>query len=141
MLATLASRPLVNEPLRARRAQDLLSQAKEDLRNQQYLGCLDRCEQICGSFADLSEAEEARKLIDEIKSNPEWLQLACDGLTDRLGSMYLSMAENWLRKGQVQLAATCFERVVSAAPGTRHAETAQLKLAALRNGAKTVSNP
>lgn len=139
MLAHLTSKPQVSEPMRSRRAQELIAQAREDLRNQQYLGCLDRCEQLSRSFADLPEAEEARKLALEIRSNPEWLQQACDGLTERLGSLYLSMAENWMRKGQVHRAISCYERVMLVAPGSRHADLAQAKLAPLKNPARTVS--
>ena len=90
-------------------------------------------------FAESSEAEEAKRLADEIRNNPEWLQLACDNLVDRLGSLYMSMAENWQRKGQMQLASACYERVLTAAPGSRYAEMAQLKLGALKPRTKTTA--
>ena len=118
---------------------ELLAQAKEDLRTQQYLCCLDRCEQISKHFAESKEAEEAKRLAEEIRSNPEWLQQACDSLVDRLGSLYMAMAENWQRQGQMQMASACYERVLSAAPGSRYAELAQLKLSALKGRTKTAS--
>ena len=65
--------------------------------------------------------------------------MACDSLVDRLGSLYMAMAENWQHKGQMQLAAACYERVLSAAPGSRFAEVAQLKLGALKGRTKTAA--
>jgi thioredoxin-related protein len=139
LMATLTARGQSRDANNPQRAQELLALAKEDLRTQQYLCCLDRCEQLSKNFADSSEAEEAKHLVDEIRSNPEWLQLACDSLVDRLGSLYMAMAENWQRKGQMQLAAACYERVLSAAPGSRFAELAQLKLGALKGRTKTAA--
>ena len=136
LLATLTARGQAKETGTPHRAQELLTQAKEDLRTQQYLCCLDRCDQLSKQFANSSEAEEAKRLAEEIRSNPEWLQEACDSLVDRLGSLYMAMAENWQRKGQMQLATACYERVVSAAPGSRYAEMAQLKLGALKGRTK-----
>jgi tetratricopeptide (TPR) repeat protein len=139
MLATLTTRGQSKESINPRRAQELLAQAKEDLRTQQYLCCLDRCDQVCKQYGESSEAEEAKRLAEEIRSNPEWLQQACDNLVDRLGSLYMAMAENWQRKGQMQLAVACYERVVTAAPGSRYAELAQLKLGALKSRTKTTA--
>ncbi len=139
LLATLTARGQSKEGNSPQRAQELLSQAKEDLRTQQYLCCLDRCDQVCKQYADSSEAEEAKRLVEEIRNNPEWLQQACDNLVDRLGSLYMAMGENWQRKGQMQLAAACYERVVTAAPGSRYAELAQLKLSALKTRTKTAA--
>ncbi len=133
LLASLTARGQSKEGNSPQRARELLSQAKEDLRTQQYLCCLDRCEQVCKQYADSSEAEEAKHLAEEIRNNPEWLQQACDNLVDRLGTLYMAMGENWQRKGQMQLAAACYERVVTAAPGSRYAELAQLKLTRPQN--------
>ncbi len=139
LLATLTARSQSQDAVNPQRAQELLAQAKEDLRTQQYLCCLDRCEQLSKNFADTKEAEEAKRLAEEIRSNPEWLQQACDNLVDRLGSLYMAMAENWQRQGQTQMASACYERVLSAAPGSRYAELAQLKLSALKGRTKTAS--
>jgi thioredoxin-related protein len=139
LLGTLTAKGQAGESSNPKRGQELLAQAKEDLRSQQYLCCLDRCELVCKLYADSSEAEEARRMADEIRNNPDWLQQACDNLVDRLGSLYMSMAENWQRKGQMQLASACYERVLTAAPGSRYAELAQLKLSALKPRTKTTA--
>jgi len=60
------------------------------------------------------------------------LQQACDSLSDRLGGLYLALGESWLKKGQPQQAALYLERVVRSFPGTRQAETAQIRLSAIQ---------
>jgi tetratricopeptide (TPR) repeat protein len=132
MLTALASKPDIKNSQRGRRARELLAQAREDYRTQQYLCCLDRCEVLAASYADLSEGNEAMQLAAEIKNNPEWMRQACDSLSERLGSLYLSLAETWLRKGQPQQAVVCLERVVQTFPGTRQAEAAQVRLASIK---------
>ena len=110
----------------------MLAQAREDYRTQQYLCCLDRCEVLSGTYADLAEGTEAMQLAAEIKNNPEWMRLACDNLSDRLGLLYLSLAETWPKKGQPQQAVLYLERVVQAFPNTRQAEAAQIRLAQIQ---------
>jgi thioredoxin-related protein len=127
-----AKPPEPKNPVRARRAKELLAQAREDYRTQQYLCCLDRCELLAANYADLPEANEAMQLSSEIKNNPEWMKSAAESLSDRLGLLYLALADTWIRKGQPQEAATCLERVIQACPGTRQAEAAQLRLSYLK---------
>src|SRR5262249_26071478 len=45
--------------LRSRRAAELLSQAKEEFRTQQFCGCLEKCELIVANYSDLPEGVEA----------------------------------------------------------------------------------
>jgi thioredoxin-like negative regulator of GroEL len=132
MLSVLTLKPEVQAQQRTRRARELLAQAKEDYRTQQYLGCMDRCEILASSYADLPEGAEAVQLAAEIKNNPEWMSQACENLSDRLGLMYLSLAETWVKKGQTQQATQCLERVIQAFPGSRQAETAQTRLAQIQ---------
>jgi len=131
-LSTLAARPEMKGGQRVRRARELLAQAKEDYRTQQYLCCLDRCELLAAHYADLPEGSDAVQLASEIKSNPEWMKTACDSLCDRLGLLYLSLADTWLRKGQPQQAAQYLEKIVQCFPGTRQAEAAQVRLSYLK---------
>jgi thioredoxin-like negative regulator of GroEL len=132
LLTELASSSPVREKQRTQRARELLAQAKEDYRTRQYVCCLDRCEILSTGFGDLPEGTEAVQLAAEIKGNPEWMQTACDSLTERLSSMYLALAETWLRKGQPQQAMVCLERVVRTFPGTRQAEVAQIRLSQIQ---------
>jgi tetratricopeptide (TPR) repeat protein len=132
LMVVLTSRSKASEDQRTRRARDLMTQAREDYRTQQFLCCLDRCELLATQFADQPEATEAAQLAAEIKSNPEWTKQACDQLGDRLSVLYLSLADVWLKKGQPQQAVFYLERVIQTFPNTRHAETAQGKLAQIQ---------
>lgn len=128
MLFSLTSRTRDGDEQRTRRVRELLQQARDDYRAQEFLCCLDRCEAIVAGYADLPESAEASQLASEIKSNPEWTRQACDQLGDRLSVLYLSLADTWLKKGQPQQAVFYLERVVQTFPNTRHAEAAQARL-------------
>jgi thioredoxin-like negative regulator of GroEL len=132
LLNTLTAKSEVGEQQRGRRARDLLSQAREDYRMQQFLCCLDRCETLMSQFSDLPEGSEASQLAAEIKSNPEWTKRVCDELGERLSALYLSLAETWLKKGQPQQAVFYLERVVQNFPNSRHAEAAQVRLSQIQ---------
>jgi tetratricopeptide (TPR) repeat protein len=132
LLTSLGAKPEIKVQLRAQRARELLAQARDDYRTQQYLCCLDRCELLAGSYRDLPEGAEALKLAAEIKNNPEWLQQTCLALTDRLGGLYLALAETWMKKGQPQQAVVCLERLIQSCPGTRQADAAHLRLSQIQ---------
>jgi len=117
---------------RTKRANELMAQAKDFYKGKEYLLCLDRCEILVAGYADLNEGQDAFVLISEIRSNPEWMQSAADTLSDRLGGVYLALADTLLKKGQPQRAEFYLQRVVQAFPGTRQAESAQIRLAQLQ---------
>ncbi len=137
LLSSLAARPEMRDQQRLRRARELLAQARDDYRTQQFLGCLERCELLSASYADLPEGAEAQQLANEIRENPEFLARACDSLNSKMGVMYLTLAESWMKKGQHQKAQLCLEKVLQAAPGSRQAELAQVRLAQLQGTAAT----
>ena len=118
---------------RARRAGRLLALAQSDYAGQHYLGCLEHCKQLRIDFPDLPEGGEAQRLEEKIHADPDQLRLACDNLTDRLGEMYLDLADSFLRKEQPQKAVVCLEWVMQACPGTPQAETARGRLAQLKS--------
>ncbi len=130
--ATLTSKGDSGASQRGKQARDLLAQARADYRAQQFLCCLDRCEELANQYADLPEAARARELAAEIKDNPEWTKKAADQLADRLSVLYLALADGWLKKGQPQQAMFYLERIVVAFPTSRFAETARARLAQLR---------
>jgi thioredoxin-related protein len=138
-VATLTSRTQEGGQQRKERAHDLLSQAREDYRTQQFLCCLDRCEVLIAQYADLPEGAEAAQLTSDIKSNAEWAKLACDQLSDRLGVLYLALADTCLKKGQPQQAVHYLERVVQNFPTSRHAEAAQVRLSQIQGQPPTPS--
>jgi thioredoxin-like negative regulator of GroEL len=131
-LTKITDKPEIKARQRTRRARDLLAQAKEDFRTHQYLYSLEHCEILVTNYPDLPEGAEAVQLAADIKSNPEWMKQACDSLSDRLGLLYLSLAETWIKKGQTKEAVICYERVIQCFPGSRQADTAQQRLAQLQ---------
>jgi Tfp pilus assembly protein PilF len=56
------------------------------------------------------------------------MRQACESLGERLGLLYLSLAETYLKKGQPQQAMVCLEHVIQTLPGSRQAEVAQARL-------------
>jgi thioredoxin-like negative regulator of GroEL len=114
--------------LRLQRARELLVQARDFQRQNELVLVVDRCAMLTRDFADLPEAQEAALILGSLKNNPIQLQQAADALSERLGEMYLALAETHLKKGQPQRAEYYFRRVVLTSPGSRQAETAQVRL-------------
>lgn len=135
LMAELVSRRNSVVLERRRKAQEILKQARLDQENRQFLCALDRCEELSSQYSDLPEGEEAEKLAGEIKENPEWTRQAAEQMGDRLSLLYLSLADSLLKKGQPQQATFYLERVQKMFPGSRHAETAQLRLSRLQGAA------
>jgi hypothetical protein len=94
---------------------------------------VDRCEILATAYEDLPEGAEAQQMLAEIKNNPELMRLLCDTLSERVGGLYLSLAETLLKKGQPQQAMMYLERVLRSFPNTRQAELAQSRLAQLQD--------
>src|SRR5262249_24522134 len=105
MLSALAGGPEIKNQQPAKRARELLAQARERYRTKRSLACLDRCDDLMTSYAHLPEGVDAMQLAAQIKNNPDWMKQVCESLSDRLGGLYLSLAETLLKKGQPQQAA------------------------------------
>ena len=132
LVTKIAQSPEIRNQQRGKRAGELLVQAKDFYKNREYIPCLDRCEVLVGSYGDLAEGLEAAQLVNEIKNNPEWLQSAADTMSDRLGGLYLALADAHLKKNQPHRAESCLMRVIQAFPGSRQAESAQIRLGQLQ---------
>lgn len=117
---------------RSQRARELLAQAREFYKQRDIIPCLERCASLMRDYVDLPEGQDAMLLMSDLKANPALLQQAADSLSERLGDVYLALAESHLAKGQPQRAEYFFQRVVLACPGTRHAESAQVRLVQLQ---------
>lgn len=128
MLAKIAASGEARHGERVKRAQELLRQANDFYKNKEYIPCLDRCEILVAGFGDLAEGTQGALLVAEIKNNPEWLQQAADTMSERLGGVYLALADALLKRGQPDRAAFYLTRVVTAFPGSRLAESAQIRL-------------
>jgi hypothetical protein len=124
--------PLDKGTERMKNAGQLLSLAKAEYHEQRFLGCLERCRTLKADYADLPEGAEAKQLESKIRSDPKVLGAACDSLTDRLGDMYLDMAEALMLKNEPQRAALCLEWVMQARPGTPQADAAKARLGQIK---------
>jgi len=120
---------------RTKRVRELLVQAQDFYKSKDYIPCLDRCEIIIATYADLPEVQQAFALAAEIKNNPEWLQAAADVMTDRLGGVYLALSDSYLKRGETRLAQVYLQRVIQVFPGSRMAESAQIRLTQLQSTA------
>lgn len=140
LLPSVARSP-VRDERRARRAQELLGQARDFHKNGEYLLCLDRVEILLSTYGDTPEGQQAQAMMTQIKSNPDWMLGAADNLSDRLCLLYLNLAESLAKRGQSPQAMQYYERVIRLFPGTRHAESAQIRLQQLRGPATTAVEP
>lgn len=138
MLTTLAERPELQRNQRSRRAQDLLAQAREAFTAEKFSGALELCEILETTYKDLPEGTKGADLATEIRSSPAKLAVACEHLNERLASMYATLGESWLKKGEREQAAAYFERAVRAAPASLIARNAQLKLTSLAGKAPAI---
>lgn len=132
LLTKLAQNTEQRTQQRGRRAAELIVQAREFYKNKDIVPCLDRCEILLASYGDLREGMEASQLIQEIRGNQEWLTLAADTLSDRLAGVYLSLADNLSKRGKPREAEVFLRRVIAAFPGTRYAESAQIRIGQLQ---------
>ncbi len=137
-LTGLAARPEMLEKLRGRAARDLLAAAREDFRNGRFYDCLQKCEQLATAYPDSAETREAETVAAAITGNPERLAAACEQLNQRTVTMYLTLADAWVKKGQTTEAIGCLEKVLRLAPDSQQAQLAQAQLTRLRaNGQAT----
>jgi thioredoxin-like negative regulator of GroEL len=132
LLARVAQGGEHRQHARAKRAAELLAQAQDFYKSKDIVPCLDRCEILLASYGDLPEGAEASRLLGEIRNNQEWLQLAADTLADRLAGVYLAMADTLVKRGQPRDAEAYLRRVIQAFPGTRYAESAQIRIAQIQ---------
>lgn len=139
LLASFMSRPELRAELRLRRARELLALARDEYRARQVLCCLEHCDILTSAYADLPEGLEAARLVAESNTDSDWLRPACDGLSDRLATLYLALADSYARKGDQAQAQLTLQRVQQAFPGTRHAEIAQQRLQLATSAAPTVN--
>jgi thioredoxin-related protein len=117
---------------RERRAKELLAEARVANAAEKYSTALQVCEILGTTYKDLDEGKRAAELAAEIRSHPEKLAEACEDLSERLASMYFTLGETWLKKGEKDRAAAYFENAVRTAPASAIARDAQARLAVLQ---------
>lgn len=132
LMTGLAAKPDVEEKLRLRSARDLLAAAREEFRTNKFYDCLQKCDRLTGVYGDLPEGKEARSLAEDIRGNPERLAVACDQMNQRTATMYLTLAESWVKKGQSAEALACYEKVAKLTPNSRLSDIATAEMTKLR---------
>lgn len=132
LLSRLAKTPEAIAKSRELTAQELLAQAKEYYRTQQFLYCLDYCKRLLEKYGDQEEADHARQLQASIQANPAWMKKSCDELQDQYSNMLFLLADSHLKTGDRQKAIETFQRIAALFPGTRHAEVADVRARQLR---------
>lgn len=132
VLAGLTDKPEVLQQRRVRVARDMLAVARDDFRAGKLYDCMQKCEQLALSFAELPEAKDANALLADIRGNPERLAKACDQMNDRTAAMYMALADSWSKKGQDAEAVSCLKKVMALCPNTRHADVAQAEITKLQ---------
>ena len=81
---------------------------------------------------------EHANITTEIKGNPERLAAMCEQMNERTATMYMTLAEAWVKKGQAAEAIACFEKVARLCPNTRQADIALAEVTRIRTSGKTV---
>lgn len=134
LMLRLMSRTIGSDREKKSPARLLLESARGQLKERNYLSALEACERLTAIHAGTTEADEAEKVIKQIKDNNEWMKLMVGQLADRQSMLYLTMADNYARQGKPQLAIPCLERIVTLYPDSQHAELAKVRLARLQGG-------
>jgi hypothetical protein len=72
--------------------------------------------------------QAVKRLVAEIKNDPEQLQRFSAALEDSLAEMYLELAESWLRADEHEKEAVILQKILQSFPNSRHALAAQDRL-------------
>jgi tetratricopeptide (TPR) repeat protein len=130
--AVLVSRPQPDDKkISADAPKELLAQAKAAFDGERYAEALERAEAVVTSHPNTPAAAEAATLVTSVKSDPQKLSRAGEQLDDKFAASYYAVAEGWEQKGKVKEATGFFEKVIQVAPGSKLAERARSRLAAL----------
>lgn len=132
LLGAAPGRLISRENVRDRRAAELLAEAKNYLKSREFCQCLERCDTLITAYAGTPESEEAQRMANVIRENPEWLAEACQRYGERMAAMQWSLAEAWLKKGRPAEALEALEKVHRFAPASPLAKQAQSKIAELK---------
>ena len=139
LMTGLAAKPDVEMKLRSRSARDLLAAARDEFRTGKFYDCLQKCERLTTIYGDLPEGREAKSLDENIRGNTERLAVACDQMNQRTASLYLTLAEAWVKRGEPVEAVACYEKVAKLIPNSRFADIATAELIRLRSTSGTAA--
>lgn len=130
--AVLVSRPQPDvKKISTDAPKELLALAKAAFDGEQYAEALERAEAVVASAPNTPAAAEAATLVTSVKSDPAKLSRAGQQLDEKFATSYFAVAEGWEKKGMLKEAAGFFEKVIQVAPGSKLAERARARVAAL----------
>ncbi len=121
--AAFSLQPLTPREERAQRAREILGQAVDAYRKQQWLTCLDQSRSLMVFYPDLAESTEARQLEQAIGT--EQLERLEKDLIENLAQVYWELAQGKIRQNQLSQASPYMEKIVHTCPGSRYAPAAQ----------------
>ncbi len=129
--ATLASRSTdsAGSPPMEAGAKSLMEQMEEERKQGHLAGMLEISEKLLAQFPDSEEAKKARDEVQAIRNDPDKLRVVAEQSAEKLAGLYLNLAEAWIGKGKPQQGVFYLEKVLITFPGSRHADTAQARLA------------
>lgn len=130
--AVLVARPKADDTkISAEAPKELLAQAKAAFDGERYAEALERAEAVVAAAPNTPAAVEATTLMTSVKSDPAKLSRAGEQLDEKFATSYFAVAEGWEKKGMLKEAAGFFEKVIQVAPGSKLAERARARVAAL----------
>ncbi len=108
-----------------------LDEAKAALKAERFADALERAEAVAVNYPNTPIGEEAVGILAAIKADPAKLSRAAEQLDEKLAAGYFAIAEGFELKGRSKEALTYFEKVIVAAPASKHAERARVRVAAI----------
>ena len=131
---TLASRSSdpAGKPGMESAAKLLADQMEEEKRQGHLAGLLETSERLLAQFPESDEAKMAKEEVQSIRNDPDKLRLVAEQSADKLAGLYLNLADAWIGKGNPQQGVFYLEKVLVTFPGSRHADTAQARLAQIK---------
>jgi thioredoxin-related protein len=131
--AVLTSRvkPDVKAEVPADVMKDGLAQAKAAVKAERYADALERAEAVASALPNTPAGEEAVGILAAIKADPDKLTRAAEQMDDKLAGGYFAIAEGFEQKGKAKEALTYFEKVIVAAPASKYADRARVRVAAI----------
>ena len=118
---------------------DLLATARDEFRTNKFYDCLQKCDRLTSVYGDLPEGKEAQVAGRGYPRYPERLAVACDQMNQRTASMYLTLAESWVKKGQSAEALARHEKVATLAPNSRLSDIATAEMTRSRSTSGTAA--
>ena len=117
---------------RKQRAREILHQAVDSYRRQQWLSCLDLSRTLIVYYPDLPESSAAHQLEQNI--GPDRFERLEKELTENLGQVYWELAQARIRQNQFAQAVAYMEKIVTSCPRTRYSYAAQEFLRSMNRG-------